>query len=197
MRLLWAYIMAAACLCFPPSLYSDSVKLVWDENSEKDLAGYRLYLGKAPGRYIKAIDVGERTQYRIDSLQVGEKYYFAVTAVDYWGNESHYSNEVSTWIGDEPPLPGRLHLGANYPNPFNPGTFFRVELPQSEKIKVTVVNALGQTLKILAEGSHDAGYHTLHWDGTSHGGTPVPAGPYFILLEAGSEIRIRPVTLLR
>lgn len=61
------------------------------------LAGYRVYVGTAPGEY-QGIDVGNTTSYRFHDLIPGTTYYFAVTAVDAGGNESDFSAVVSKQI---------------------------------------------------------------------------------------------------
>ncbi len=70
------------------------VSLIWDANSEPDLAGYRLYYGIASGSYSSVIDVGNQTTYTITSLDPAETYYIAATAYNLSGLESGYSNEV-------------------------------------------------------------------------------------------------------
>lgn len=61
-----------------------------------DLAGYTIYYGTVAGSYSSNIDVGDITTYSIVAgLTWGVKYYIAVTAYDFAGNESGYSEEVS------------------------------------------------------------------------------------------------------
>jgi fibronectin type 3 domain-containing protein len=69
--------------------------LSWDPNTEADLDGYRLYVGKSATNYDTLIDIGNVIGYTVSGLTVGETYYFALTAYDSWGNESDYSEEVS------------------------------------------------------------------------------------------------------
>jgi hypothetical protein len=66
----------------------------WDPNNETDLKGYKLYYGFESGNYSFAIDVGYHTIYTITDLLIGETYYFSLTAYNYSGYESSYSNEV-------------------------------------------------------------------------------------------------------
>ncbi|RJQ14299.1 MAG: hypothetical protein C4560_12655, partial [Nitrospiraceae bacterium] len=88
----------------PCGLCEDSaVALAWDPpttNSDgsplTDLAGYKVYIGAGPGEYFQDIDVGDITSYTVSGLAV--PYYFAVTAYDTSGNESGYSDEVSTVV---------------------------------------------------------------------------------------------------
>jgi hypothetical protein len=78
-----------------------SATLAWDAPTTNvdgtpltSLAGFKIYYGTAPGTYVHVIDVGSVTSYAINNLAVGT-YYFSVTAYDYVGFESDFSNEVS------------------------------------------------------------------------------------------------------
>ena len=60
-----------------------------------DLAGYRLYYGRASRQYGNAVGVSKNyTEAEIDGLDDGT-WFVAVTAYDYFGNESDYSNEIN------------------------------------------------------------------------------------------------------
>jgi len=79
--------------------FAGQITLAWDASSGPDLAGYRLYYGQGSGNYTSAIDVSLQTTYTVVDLQDGAHYYFAVKAYDSSGNESGFSNEVSTTVG--------------------------------------------------------------------------------------------------
>ncbi len=68
--------------------------LIWDPNSEPDLAGYKLHYGLASRSYDTVINVGNQTTYTLTGLEVGPTYYIAATAYNTSGLESGYSNEV-------------------------------------------------------------------------------------------------------
>jgi len=79
-----------------PSGHIDSQRAAdvsWDENTEVDLAGYRLHYGKRSGRYETTIDVGNQTTCVVSGLDPKVDYYFAVTAYDVDEEESLFSNE--------------------------------------------------------------------------------------------------------
>jgi hypothetical protein len=70
------------------------VDLYWNENREPDLAGYNIYYSDSyDGKYyiIGSSPYANFTDY--DAIN-GEKYYYAVTAYDYNGNESDLSRDV-------------------------------------------------------------------------------------------------------
>ena len=70
-----------------------TVHVSWDENTEADLVGYRLYYGEQSGQYEEAIEVGNQTTCMVGGLDPGAAYYFAVTAYDADQKESLFSGE--------------------------------------------------------------------------------------------------------
>jgi hypothetical protein len=65
-----------------------------DDSPLADLQGYRVYIGTSSAAYGAPIEVGNVTEHRVENLESGGTYYFAVTAYDASGNESVFSNEV-------------------------------------------------------------------------------------------------------
>ncbi len=74
---------------------STQATLLWDANSEPDLAGYRLYYGLASGDYDAVVDVGNLTAYTLTGLEAGRTYYVVARAYNASGQESNPSNELS------------------------------------------------------------------------------------------------------
>lgn len=79
---------------------SGYVDLKWDLGTEAELEGYYIYYGKNLGLYTRRRAVGALNEYRLDGLNNGESYYFALTAYDADGNESDYSDEVAIIINE-------------------------------------------------------------------------------------------------
>lgn len=88
-----------------PSYFAaaDSVTLVWDPNTEPDLAGYRIYYGTNSGLWNITIDVGNVTNVTISGLARGVTYYFVATAYNTANLESDPSNEVSYAVPENVP----------------------------------------------------------------------------------------------
>ncbi len=73
--------------------------LTWNENKEKDLAGYNVYRSVKSGRgYVRITDklIG-RTTYSDVTVKPGVEYYYTITAVDLSGNESPMSKEQKAY----------------------------------------------------------------------------------------------------
>ncbi len=89
----------AAILALGVSTESDasSVVLQWDQNTESDLAGYKVYSSADSATFVGStpVDVQKQTTATISGLDPDKTYIFAVTAYNAAGVESSYSNIVS------------------------------------------------------------------------------------------------------
>ncbi|MBN1558926.1 fibronectin type III domain-containing protein [candidate division KSB1 bacterium] len=189
MRYIFLLLLFIVTPCF-----SRAVTLQWNPVDDV-IMNYRLYWGQSSRNYTDWRDVGDRTTYTLNELQEGVRYYFVVTAIDYWGNESGYSNEVHS--SGEVVVPARYELKLNYPNPFNSGTSFDFDLPEDVTIDITIYNAVGQRIKVLEQGDFAAGSYRTHWDGTDFTNNMVSSGAYICALQAGVIRLTRSITLLR
>ncbi len=91
----------------------------------------------------------------------------------------------------------QVELSQNFPNPFNPVTTIRFQLPEQTTVRLVVYNTLGQTVKVLVNGALSGGEYRVQWDGTNEDGAKVPSGIYFYELRAGDWQQIRKMILLR
>lgn len=119
-------------------------------------------------------------------------------------NRDAFLNNVIEWFGSgdaiktEPDaLPTDFALKQNYPNPFNPVTTIRYELPNSEKVHLTIYNTLGQKVRTLVSGQHSAGRYTVLWDGKDDAGRMVGSGLYFYQVQAGSFVKTAKMVFLK
>ncbi len=69
--------------------------LTWNENRERDLAGYYVYRSRKYGKEFERLTDKpiNRSTYSDETVKPGVLYYYAVTAVDTSGNESPRSKE--------------------------------------------------------------------------------------------------------
>jgi|GEM_PF-571608 len=93
------------------SLFASTLQISWNDNTEPDLAGYRIYYGSVSGAYGHVLDVGGSVCVEIEGIEEDTVYFFAVTAYDQAGNESDYSREISVLIHED--LLGRLRSIVN------------------------------------------------------------------------------------
>jgi len=94
-------------------------------------------------------------------------------------------------------LPAAARLLGNYPNPFNPHTAIRYELPADGPVSLELYAGRGQRVRVLVSGPQSAGRHEASWDGLDDGGRAVASGVYLCRLRAGAEVRVQKMLLVR
>ena len=109
-----------------------------------------------------------------------------------------YSNATATGIGDEQSrVPTTYKLDQNFPNPFNPTTTIRYELPEQTTLFLAVYDVRGARVRDLVDGTKPAGTHDAVWDGRNTSGDVVASGIYYCRMRAGTVIRTRKLVFLK
>lgn len=92
----------------------------------------------------------------------------------------------------EPPLPaGDFALLQSYPNPFNPGTRIRFQVPVAAHVSLSLSTVLGEKVATLFDDNTFGGHHEVWWDGTSSTGQSLAGGIYFCTMVATPDQRPR------
>ncbi len=92
----------------------------------------------------------------------------------------------------DPAFPSRFTFSPPFPNPFNSSTTISFGLDKSTPTRLAIYDAAGREVALVAEGLQPAGSHSMTWNA---GG--VPAGEYFVRLQAGGAVGVRRVVLVR
>ncbi|MCH7549497.1 MAG: hypothetical protein IH969_08205 [Candidatus Krumholzibacteriota bacterium] len=108
-----------------------------------------------------------------------------------------YLGLVTTAVGDNrPPSPFRILSVA--PNPFNPETRIRFELPSQMPVSVDVWSVSGRRIRVLARDQvFGPGIQEIRWRGRNDNGQPVASGVYFIRLSTPVGERFARAVLLK
>ena len=88
------------------------------------------------------------------------------------------------------PVPETTALLANYPNPFNPETWFPYQLSKPSDVSITIYDIRGRVVRELKLGHQTVGVYqnrsrAAYWDGKNKFGESVASGVYFYRLTAG------------
>ena len=94
-------------------------------------------------------------------------------------------------------FPQGFALEQNFPNPFNPITTLRYDLPENSYVNVIIYDMLGREVKTLVNQTQDAGYKSVIWDATNDYGKPVSAGVYLYQIQAGEFVQTKKMVLLK
>ena len=122
---------------------------------------------------------------RIDTVDVkGDDRILYVNRYDYLSLESEG-------------VPSEFVLHDNYPNPFNPTTQIRFDLPVMGDVKLVIYNMLGQKVREYVMSNIAAGYHSITWDATNDFGDPVSAGVYLYQLQTQDVVKTNKMILLK
>jgi len=83
-------------------------------------------------------------------------------------------------------VPAVFALHQNFPNPFNPKTVIKYDLPSESKVTLKVFNILGEGVRTLVSEVQEAGYRSIEWDSRNNAGLAVASGVYFYRIEMAS-----------
>ncbi len=123
-------------------------------------------------------------------------YTYYVTSVDELSYESDPSNFTITYV---PPggqagrllvgeaVPKKYALHSNYPNPFNPTTAIRYDLPEASYVSLVIYDILGREVRTLLDNREEAGFKSVVWDGKDNDGNIASAGVYIYSLRTWSQ----------
>jgi len=196
--------------------------LTWDANGEPDLWRYRIYkkLELWEGG-IDTFEIDVEPKYPdpeewddewFTSGKPYDKATYWICAVDTQGKLSDKTDSYSflgisliQWkqVVNIDELPREFFLYNNYPNPFNPTTTIKYDLPEESFVKLRIFNLLGEDIRTLVVGKESAGFKNMLWNGKDNRGNLVSSGMYIYnlsakSLESGKEFhQTRKMVLLR
>ena len=93
--------------------------------------------------------------------------------------------------------PGAYRLAQNCPNPFNPETVIRYDLPKAGAVRLSIYALTGQVVRTLVDGERPVGRYSVAWDGRDNAGRDVASGVYLYRMDAGDFRGVRKLVLVR
>jgi len=94
-------------------------------------------------------------------------------------------------------VPVTFALHQNFPNPFNPITTLRYDLPSDALVTLSIYDMLGREITQLVNTTQKAGFKSVQWDAKDNMGRPVSAGVYIYQIQAGEFIQTKKMVLLK
>jgi subtilisin family serine protease len=157
--------------------------LIWDPDALRIISdvAWALCEGLNPGGHVLVDDMRNVGAFSLNG--VGPQYFTIRSGV-----VSAVENDV---------LPETYALTGNHPNPFNPITNIRYEVPSSGRVRVDIFDVSGRRVTTLVDQVVEAGRHSVVWNGRDHRGAMVPSGVYFSRLSAENVRLTDRMTLLK
>jgi hypothetical protein len=101
-------------------------------------------------------------------------------------------------VMETPPEPGALALFQNVPNPFNPMTTIRYDVPQNgAHVSIIIYDVGGRVIRILVDDVQTAGVKRITWYGRNSRGNQVATGVYFYRMIAPGFDMTKKMVLLQ
>ncbi len=116
-------------------------------------------------------------------------------AVGWYGTILFTENGGTTTVDSDEEInqpPNNFVLYPNYPNPFNPLTKIKFEIPVSSFVTLKIYDVLGRELKVLVNEYKTSGMYEIEFDGTKHA-----SGIYFYRLQSEDYVRTKKMLLLK
>jgi hypothetical protein len=134
-------------------------------------------------------------------IPAGATHLFVAPAETYYIDNSDPDGDFAVEIrvlqvASAPPPAAAAALSAT-PNPFNPQTSLSFTLPAPATARLAIHDLRGRRLRVLLDGTLDAGDHAVTWDGRDDGGRALPTGSYVARLEIGGTTVTTGLSLVR
>ena len=125
--------------------------------------------------------------------------YVSISGTGFSHNEdvTFINTSATVFIDKELESVMRYTLYPNYPNPFNPVTTLRYDIPGNAFVNIRIYDLKGRLVNTLVSKGQTAGYKAIKWAGVDNKGKAVSAGLYLYTIEAGEFIQTKKMVLLK
>ena len=107
------------------------------------------------------------------------------------------SNTEELFSMDSNTIPNSYRLYPAYPNPFNPETTIRYDLPEQTFVGITIYDVLGRKVRTIVNEQQDSGQRSIIWNAKDKNGQPVSAGIYLYQIQAGDFVQTKKLILIK
>ncbi|HSG29094.1 MAG TPA: alpha-amylase family glycosyl hydrolase [Candidatus Krumholzibacterium sp.] len=105
--------------------------------------------------------------------------------------------DIQTGTGEPVPDARSGRIESISPNPFNPSTTIRFRTTREGRVRLTIFDVSGRSVRTLVDRTLTEGVHEVRWDGRNDEGRTAASGVYFLRMEAGGDSDSRRLVLLR
>jgi photosystem II stability/assembly factor-like uncharacterized protein len=182
-------------ISFTASVNDKDILLTWETATEINNKGFEVER-KSSGSEYKPINFipgnGTTTDPKIyqymDKNVFAGIYTYRLKQVDFDGNFA-YSNEIKVNMNT---VPDKFTLHQSYPNPFNPVTRIKFEIPSKQMVELKVYDLLGREAAVLTKEELSPGIYERDWDASGYS-----SGIYYYRITAGTFNETRKMILVK
>lgn len=98
---------------------------------------------------------------------------------------------------DNNTIPEVFALHNNYPNPFNPVTNIRYDIPEASDVRIDIYDLVGKKVKTLVSKQHQPGRYKIQWNATNEFGSAVATGMYIYKIQAKDFVSVKKLLLMK
>jgi hypothetical protein len=189
------YVIPVELVSFDIKTENGNVVLNWEVSSELNNHGYIInrwitadsiyQIGFVEGK----VTTTEKQFYSfIDKKVNNNRYHYQLVQIDFNGTKNILAQiaiNMSSAINS-------FTLSHNYPNPFNPSTKIKYQIPKLSYVILKVYDVLGNEITILVNEDKSIGSYEEEFDGSG-----LPSGVYIYKLQAGSFVETKKMVLMK
>ncbi len=112
------------------------------------------------------------------------------------GEDTASDGEGDGDVASPTSLPLTFRVYPPSPNPVTAQMALAFDLPTPSSVRAVLYDASGRLVRVLADGALPAGKHQRNWNRSDQAGARVPAGIYFLRLDAGTDRDQRKIVVL-
>lgn len=175
----------------------NTIFLSWDDNSFNE-TGFKIERAdSSSNNFFEIATVGTNISFYFDNqgLVTGKTYKYKVAAFNMSGT-SAYSNVFEITLVNIDPIssivPEKFNLYNNYPNPFNPETKIKFDVPKSTHVMIEIFNVKGELISELVNSKLNPGQYEVTFNSSGLSG-----GIFFYRMISGDFAKTGKMVLLK
>ena len=188
------YLVLARDLTMFQTRYPDVVNIKGPMNSGLNGGGEIIFLYNSEGKLVDSLTYDDNLPWPVEADGNGSSLELKNPALDnskakYWsasighGTPGKINSTYIVGVKDENnnSSPSAFSLLQNFPNPFNPVTNVKFEIPEQSIVHLTVYNILGKQVDEIVNKEFSPGIYSFKWDGSNFS-----SGVYLLQMDAHS-----------
>ncbi len=191
---------------FKAEVSDGHVILSWRTESEIENLGFNIYRRTQANKNWNKINptlipgagnssMAHEYQFVDQNVVAGETYSYRLESVNFNGSTETFAQKIQTV---EIPVPTEFAVFPNYPNPFNPETTLKFQIPDQERISILIYDLKGNLVKrLLNNALLQPGEHQVKWDATNDAQAPVSSGTYVYRLISKKHTKIGKMVFIK